>query len=64
MLVTALETNATVPTMDVICLLHEERKRKEKEEGTLDEKTMEHCLESSTENVSIIIVGRVGRLFQ
>ena len=34
MLVTALEANATVPTMDVVTekLLHEERKKKEKED--------------------------------
>ena len=41
MLITALEANATVPTMDFVTekLLHEERKKKEKE-GTLDEKAM------------------------
>ena len=41
-LVTALEASSTVPTMDVVTerLLHEERKKREKEESPQDEKAM------------------------
>ena len=54
MLVTALEANATVPTMDVVTekLLHEERKKKIW--------LWQHCLESSTGKVSVIIVESMG----
>ncbi len=41
-LVTALEASSTVPTMDVVTerLLHEEQKKREKEESPQDEKAM------------------------